>query len=581
MTEQQEPFSDAAGKERLNLRLIVAIPAVFVLLSLAVAFLSLWLTQQVLSVTDVSARNLLLLRLGIVGLSLGAGVLGAVLAYTITKPVRRAISEAQQMLQYIRQEPPRVEASNEIRALSALFDQAMVSFVELVQAREVLDNINEGILALDLDGRVAGMNLKAREILQVSLADARQKELREIFPHPENEEFLGIVENVLSERSERINNAVRFVSPRGSEYTLSVKASPLELKSGPREMLGVVLSLKEQSGRDVEIPHIVGNSPALTEVLELVGKIAPTDSTVLILGESGTGKELIADAIQRLSLRASGPWVKINCAAIPEGLLESELFGHEKGAFTGATSKKPGKFELADGGTIFLDEIGDMSPSTQAKVLRVLQQREFTPVGGRDNQKVDVRIIAATNKDLFAEVQAGNFREDLFYRLNVMTIRVPPLRERKSDIPFLAEHFLEKAAARNRTPKKSLSRTALDRLLSYSWPGNVREMENVVERASLLCDGDLIQPEDLLLGNSPGRSRNETDTPPAAPPWWPQGASLNDTLQLVERELIIQALKKSRGVQVTAAEMLGLSSKNLWAKIKKHDIDPSRFKEES
>ncbi|MBI4488621.1 MAG: sigma-54-dependent Fis family transcriptional regulator, partial [Deltaproteobacteria bacterium] len=230
-----------------------------------------------------------------------------------------------------------------------------------------------------------------------------------------------------------------------------------------------------------------------------------------------------------------------------------------------------------DGGTIFLDEIGDMTPSTQAKVLRVLQEKEFTPVGGSQVRRVDVRIIAATNKDLFLEVQQGRFREDLFYRLNVMTISIPPLRERKSDIPFLVDHFLVETAKRNNIQKKSLSRNALGCLLAYSWPGNIRELENVLERASLLANGSVIHPEDLpflLSEASPSTSHLrgvEKD-------WTENRTSLNETLEAVEKELIIQALKKKGGVQVEAAKLLGLSHKNLWHKIKKHNIDPQEIK---
>jgi transcriptional regulator with GAF, ATPase, and Fis domain len=311
-----------------------------------------------------------------------------------------------------------------------------------------------------------------------------------------------------------------------------------------------------------------------------VVKVASTNSRVLIMGESGTGKEIIANAIHRLGPRKDKPLIKLNCAAIPEGLLESELFGHEKGAFTGAVSKNPGKFELANGGTIFLDEIGDMSPSTQAKVLRVLQEGEFVPVGGNQTKKVDVRIIAATNKDLFLEVQQGRFREDLFYRLNVITFNIPPLRERKSDIPFLADHFLEELSKRSNNEKKSLSRNALDCLLAYSWPGNVRELENAIERASLLSNGSVIQPEDLPITPNVNSVRSvhrvvPTDAMNAKDSTDAKHASLNETLEAIEKELIIQALKKSGGVQVEAAKLLGLNHKNLWHKIKKHNITPS------
>ena len=578
MAEKQKTLPSDSSREHLNLRLIVVIPAIFILVSLGVGLLAMTLTQSVLRLPPPSSRNLLLLHLWIVGSSLLAGLLGAFLAYGITKPVRKAIYEAQKMIRYVEADPPPIRAANELRALSAVFDQAFVSFIELVQAREMLDSINEGIVALDREGRIAGMNLKAQETFGLSPSEAHHKTLSELLgPTPTNEVLLAIAKSALGEQKERVHNRVPFCSPSGKETLLSVKVSPLSLKKEPQEFIGVIITFKEHLGRSHELPEVIGKSEQFIEVLNLVAKVAPTDSTVLLMGESGTGKEIIADAIQRLSRRKDKPFVKLNCAAIPEGLLESELFGHEKGAFTGATSKKPGKFELSDGGTIFLDEVGDMTPSTQAKVLRVLQEKEFTSLGGSQVKRVDVRIIAATNKDLFLEVQEGRFREDLFYRLNVMTISIPPLRERKSDIPFLVDHFLEETAKRSNIQKKSLSRNALDCLLAYSWPGNIRELENALERASLLANGSVINPEDLpfLLSEAsppvPHLRGVEKD-------WTENSASLNETLEAIEKELIIQALKKKGGVQVEAAKLLHLTHKNLWHKIKKHKIDPQELK---
>ncbi len=532
------------------------------------------LTQWALHPAISSFKELLILRLSIVASSLLAGFLGALLAYGITKPVRRAIFEARKMIRYVEAEPPPIEAANEVRALSALFDQAFVSFIELVQAREMLDSVNEGIVALDKEGRVAGMNMRAQEILEISLAEARHKSLSELLGRSTaNEVLLMIAQSVLREQEERVHNRVPLCPPSGKETLISLKVSPLKLKNEPRELLGAIVAFQEQPDRSAELPEIVGRSQQFKEVLDLVVKVAPTDSRVLIMGESGTGKEIIANAIHRLAPRKDKPFVKLNCAAIPEGLLESELFGHEKGAFTGALNKKSGKFELANRGTIFLDEIGDMSPSTQAKVLRVLQEGEFTPVGGNQTKKVDVRIIAATNKDLFAQVQQGRFREDLFYRLNVITFNVPPLRERKSDIPLLADHFLGEAARRSNNEKKSLSRSALDSLLAYSWPGNVRELENAIERASLLSNGSVIQPEDLPITPNAAPGNPHTRKRQVEKNWLGSQASLNETLEAIEKELIIQALKKSSGVQVEAAKLLGLNHKNLWHKIRKHKID--------
>lgn len=500
MAEENKLLVGGSSREHLNLRLIIIIPVIFILVSLGVGLLAMTLTQFALHPASPSSKELLILRLSIVASSLLAGLLGALLAYGITKPVRRAIFEAQKMIRYVEPEPPPIEAANEVRALSALFDQAFVSFIELVQARDMLDSINEGIIALDKKGRVAGMNLRAQEILEIPLAQARHKSFSDLLGKtPTNEVLLTIAQSVLREQAERVHNSVPLCPPSGRETLVSLKVSPLKLKSDPQELLGAIVAFKEQPYRPGELPEIVGKNQQFMEVLDLVVKVAPTDSRVLIMGESGTGKGLIANAIHRLSPRKGKPFIKLNCAAIPEGLLESELFGHEKGAFTGAHSRKAGKFELANEGTIFLDEIGDMSPSTQAKVLQVLQEGEFTPVGGNQAKKVDVRTIAATNKDLFLEVQQGRFREDLFYRLNVITFNIPPLRERKSDIPLLADHFLGEVTKRGNGEKKSLSRSALDSLLTYSWPGNVRELENAIERATILSNGSAIQPEDLPI----------------------------------------------------------------------------------
>lgn len=589
MAEKEKINTSDSSREHLNLRLIIIIPAIFILASLSVGLLAMTLTQFALRPPTPTSKDLLFLRLWIVGSSLLAGLLGACLAYGITKPVRRAILEAQRMIRYVEASPPPIKAANEVRALSALFDQAFVSFVELVQAREMLDSINEGIIALDKEGKVAGMNLRAQEIVEIPLAEARHKRLGDLLGQTStNRVLLTIAQNVLREQEERVLSRVPLCPPSGRETFLSLKVSPLKLKTDPQELLGAIIAFKEQPYSSGDLPEMVGTSQQFTEVLDLVVKVAPTDSRVLIMGESGTGKEMIANAIHRLSPRKDKPFIKLNCAAIPEGLLESELFGHEKGAFTGALNKKLGQFELADGGTIFLDEIGDMSPATQAKVLRVLQEGDLTPVGGKQTKKVDVRIIAATNKDLFLEVQQGRFREDLFYRLNVITLSVPPLRERKSDIPFLADHFLEEAAKRSSNEKKTLSRSALDSLLAYSWPGNVRELENTLERASLLSNGSIIQPEDLPIvdhalrptTDSPPPSANAVHLTPDTSRLTPH-ASLNETLEAVEKELIVQALKKSRGVQVEAAKILGLNHKNLWHKIKKHSIDLNELKNDA
>jgi transcriptional regulator with PAS, ATPase and Fis domain len=308
-------------------------------------------------------------------------------------------------------------------------------------------------------------------------------------------------------------------------------------------------------------PHVIGSSASMRNIFTQIIKVAPTDSTVLIFGESGTGKELIASSIYEHSLREGRPFVKINCVAIPEGLLESELFGHEKGSFTGATGQKKGKFEIANGGTIFLDEIGDMPIVTQAKLLRVLQEKEFERVGGTKPLRVDVRFIAATNKNLLKIIKEGSFREDLYFRLNVFSFSVPALRERREDISIIANYFLESL------PKPAkLSTSALQILIGYSWPGNVRELRNVLEQASILSENGVIElqhlPEALLKQNPLSMVNNFNDDIP-----------LDDKLGLMEKEIIMAALRKTGGIQVKAANILRISQRSLWHRIKKLNID--------
>jgi DNA-binding NtrC family response regulator len=284
--------------------------------------------------------------------------------------------------------------------------------------------------------------------------------------------------------------------PVDSDHLLALIRRALQHRSLLRENL----QLKERFSRELEFPEILGSSPALTASLDQLRKVAPTDATVLLEGESGTGKELFARAVHHLSERKSRAFFAINCAAIPETLLESELFGYEKGAFTGAVSSKRGKFEIADRGTLFLDEIGDLSPALQGKVLRVIELKQFERVGGTQTRTVDIRLVAATNKELKGLVAAGALRQDLYFRLSVFPIRVPPLRERREDIPLLARHFIEKfASEQKRGGPIELSPEAIEVLVHYPWPGNVRELENTIERALILGIGDRVRPEDLNL----------------------------------------------------------------------------------
>ncbi|GBD91092.1 transcriptional regulatory protein ZraR [bacterium BMS3Abin04] len=323
-------------------------------------------------------------------------------------------------------------------------------------------------------------------------------------------------------------------------------------------------TLKEQLHKNFEISSIIGKSIAMLKVFEVLALSAPSDATILILGESGTGKELIASAIYQNSNRKEKPFIKINCAALPENLLESELFGHEKGAFTGAVAKREGRFELANSGTLFLDEIGDMTLATQAKVLRVLQEGEFERLGGEKTVKVDVRIIAATNKDLEAEVKEGNFRKDLFFRLSVVPITIPALRERMQDIPLLAEFFLSKYAEKNNRIIRGFTPAALDKLMRYDWPGNVRELENVIERSAIMSFDQLIKPETL-----PDFTNAATAAVIEREPVLQPGRSIKD----VEKELILKTLESTNNNITRAAELLGISRRTLHNKINEYKIE--------
>ncbi len=331
-----------------------------------------------------------------------------------------------------------------------------------------------------------------------------------------------------------------------------------------RRLQKQVKVLRESQPGGVE--GLIGQSEALKRVVEMAHRAAPTDLTVLILGESGTGKEVLARGIHRLSSRKDGPFVPVNCAAIPEGLLESELFGHERGAFTGAVRARPGRFELAREGTLFLDEIGDMPMPMQAKILRVLQEREFERVGGTRTIAADVRVIAATHRTLEAAVAQGTFRQDLFYRLQGVSMHLPPLRERVDDLPLLATHLLERAAKRlNRAPA-ILSSEALRCLWTYAWPGNVRELQHVLEGAMVMSDG-VINPEDLppaIQRSAPARRAAESG--PVL------SGSLDEALEEWERRMILDALSQTQGVQARAAKILGISERSLWYRIKKLGI---------
>ena len=323
--------------------------------------------------------------------------------------------------------------------------------------------------------------------------------------------------------------------------------------------------LKERLGDRFDFSNIIGRSPSMTRLFETVALVAPSEATALIVGESGTGKELIANAIHQNSPRKDRPFIIVNCAALPETLLESELFGHEKGAFTGAIARKQGRFQLAHNSSIFLDEIAEMTPATQAKILRVLQEREFEPVGSTQTIKVATRVIAATNKNLEEEIQAGRFREDLYYRLNVVTVDVPPLRQRREDIPLLADFFLKQYAQKNRRLIKGFTPRATDLLMRYEWPGNVRELENIIERAVIMARGEMITPLEFpndLQNLDEALKESRIDLTP--------GRSLKE----VEKVLILRTLEETGGNRTHAARILGISRRTLQLKLKEYGINP-------
>ncbi|MAW62579.1 MAG: sigma-54-dependent Fis family transcriptional regulator [Acidimicrobiaceae bacterium] len=359
---------------------------------------------------------------------------------------------------------------------------------------------------------------------------------------------------------------VRFLDVVTSMIAQAIRVNHL-VDAERQRLVDENVHLRDELKQRYDFANIVGTSRPMREVYGQVNQVAGANTTVLVRGESGTGKELIAHAIHYNSRRAKKPFIKVSCAALPDSLIESELFGYEKGAFTGAQNRKKGRFELAEGGTLFLDEIGDLNASTQIKLLRVLQEREFERLGGTQPVKVDVRLIAATNSDVEGAMAAGTFREDLHYRLNVFTIFVPPLRERKTDVLLLADHFLERYAVEHGKPVKRISTPAIDMLMSYHWPGNVRELENALERAVLICDGSVIHAHDLPPSLQTGETSGTV-----------MSLSFAEAVEAYEKDLIEDALKTTRGNRVKAAMLLQSTERIISYKVKKYEIDTGRYR---
>jgi Nif-specific regulatory protein len=358
---------------------------------------------------------------------------------------------------------------------------------------------------------------------------------------------------------------VKFLGIVASSVAQAVKIQRL-VEEDRKRLVDENLHLRQELKERYDFSSIIGSSGPVRQMYEQMAQVAATNTTVLIRGESGTGKEMVAHAIHYNSPRANKPFVKVSCAALPDSLIESELFGYERGAFTGAEQRKKGRFELAEGGTLFLDEIGDINLATQVKLLRVLQEREFERLGSTETVRVNVRLLAATNKDLERAIAAGTFREDLYFRLNVFTIFVPPLRERKADLLQLVDHFLEKFSREHRKNIKRISTPAIDMLMSYHWPGNVRELENTLERAVLMCDGQVIHghhlPPSLQTAEASGTVTR---------------VSLSDAVAGFEKDLIQDALKTTRGNRAKAARLLDTTERVLNYKVKKYAIDVRRF----
>jgi len=432
----------------------------------------------------------------------------------------------------------------------------------------------DGFSTVSAGDAEAGLKLLRENVIDLVLTDLK-------LPGMDGLEFLQAVKRqnaalpvVVMTAFGSVETAVEAMKAGASDYvlkpfSLSEMRMVIHKELDVRNLREENRSLREALGKKYSHPNIVARSPKMQEVLATVERVAPTNSTVLLGGESGVGKDLIARAIHEKSKRARGPFLKINSTAIPENLLESELFGYEKGAFTGAAASKPGKFELADKGTLFLDEIGDVPPAIQVKLLRVLQEREFERLGGTKTIKVDVRLIAATNRDLRAALEEGTFREDLYYRLNVVPIDIAPLRERKEDIPDLVNLFISRFAGDSGKTVESISPQAMQILVNYHWPGNVRELQNIIERACALAKGTVLEPEDIHIDARPSKSAAVGNG------FLPDGM----TLEQWEDEMVQEALRRASGNKSQAARLLGLSRNALRYRLSKIGIADEGEKE--
>jgi Nif-specific regulatory protein len=441
------------------------------------------------------------------------------------------------------------------------------------RARNTQFKLGEGITGKVVEsGKPIVVPRVSKEPAFLNLASRRPDHLKQelsfiCVPIVLNRQPVGALGVDLRFKPERdYDSSVKFLGVVSSMIAQALNVQRM-VEEERRRLLDENTHLRQELRERYDFSNIIGTSGPTRQMYEQVAQVAQTNTTVLIRGESGTGKELIAHAIHYNSLRAKKPFIKVSCAALPDTLIESELFGYEKGAFTGAVQRKKGRFEMAEGGTLFLDEIGDVNLGTQVKLLRVLQEREFERVGGTETVKVNVRLIAATNKDMEKAIAESTFREDLYYRLNVFTIFVPPLRERKADLLLLADHFLDKFSREHNKVIKRISTPAIDMLTAYHWPGNVRELENALERAVLVCDGAVVHghhlPPSLQTADSSGTVTRIT---------------LKDAVAAYERDLILDALKTTRGNRAKAARLLDTTERILNYKVQGYGIDVRRFK---
>ena len=422
------------------------------------------------------------------------------------------------------------------------------------------------------DGDVA-VDMVKSEPVDLILTDVRMANMSGIEALKEIKDYNPTIPVIIMTAYSSVGSAVEAL--KAGAYDYLIKPLDFEVLKLTIERASEHVGLKEENRaskahlrKDYDMANIIGRSPSMIKLLEMMSMIAPSEATVLITGESGTGKELVARSLHFNSPRRENPLVVVNCAAITETLLESELFGHEKGAFTGADKRREGRFKQGDRGTIFLDEIGEMSPTMQAKLLRVLQEKEIQRVGGEETIQVDVRIIAATNRDLESEVNHGRFREDLFYRLNVMPLNVPPLRDRQDDIPLLAQHFMKKFAEKNRKTVKGFVPLAMDMLINYEWPGNVRELENAIERAVILLTGEHITEQQLplnIIEKYPDlAARQTTDV---------KVTDGSRPLEENERAAILETLNARRGNKAEAARRQPITTNTLHQQIKNYELE--------